>query len=66
MPHFTDILESPQSPPRASQSDILSQDRTVTLGDFVSMQEHNVRAVTDQLVEKNREVTRHIGYDTVE
>lgn len=38
------------------------QDRTVNLDDFVSMQEHNVRAITDQLMEKNKEVrnmTRH-------
>lgn len=36
------------------------QDRTVTLEEFVSMQEHNVRVITDQLVERNREVSEAI------
>ncbi|CAM9753381.1 unnamed protein product [Sphacelaria rigidula] len=34
----------------------MPKDRTVTLDDFVTMQEFNVRTVTDQLVEKNKEV----------
>lgn len=32
------------------------QDRAVTLEDFVTMQEQSVRNVTDQLVERNKEV----------
>ena len=32
------------------------QDRAVTLEDFVTMQEHSVRNVTDQLVERTKEV----------
>lgn len=34
----------------------LPMDRAVALEDFVAMQEESVRAVTDQLVERNREV----------